>query len=177
MRMTAFCPSCDQQKASAARNQDGLCDECNGGVYQRTKKPANKASQAQAVGINSLPTKREWNPAEGENMPATATTKNYYGELVGKTILAIHFEDDDLGGRDPFPIITFTDGTTAAVQCDPEGNGAGFLCIEQPVKCDQCSKWIAKGEDYYNVKQVCGTETRTVTRCTACVEKKKVGGA
>lgn len=28
-----FCISCDQRKYSAGRNPDGLCDECNGGLY------------------------------------------------------------------------------------------------------------------------------------------------
>lgn len=31
------CPSCGHRKHSATRNSDGMCDECNGGVYLRKR--------------------------------------------------------------------------------------------------------------------------------------------
>lgn len=31
------CPSCGHRKHSATRNPDGMCDECNGGVYLRKR--------------------------------------------------------------------------------------------------------------------------------------------
>lgn len=34
---TARCPSCEHRKASAAKNPDGLCDECNGGIYAKQR--------------------------------------------------------------------------------------------------------------------------------------------
>jgi hypothetical protein len=40
------CPSCEIRKASAAKNPDGLCNECNGGVYIK-KKGGNKVERNQ----------------------------------------------------------------------------------------------------------------------------------
>ena len=36
------CPSCDILKRSAAVNPDGLCDECNGGIYAKKIKVKKK---------------------------------------------------------------------------------------------------------------------------------------
>lgn len=38
LELDDFCVSCDQRKASAKRNPDGLCDDCNGGIYRRKTK-------------------------------------------------------------------------------------------------------------------------------------------
>lgn len=106
-------------------------------------------------------------------MNVTPTTKKHYEALKGKTIKEVKFTDMGDGG-DPAPILVFTDGTEATVQCDPEGNGAGFLNIFEPIKCDQCSKWIGEGEEYFVVTQSCEGKSRKVNRCASCVEKKKV---
>ena len=60
----------------------------------------------------------------------TAFEQEHYGKLVGRQITAILWEEID--GR-PLPVILLTgwdrDGNaaTAAVLCDPEGNGLGHL--------------------------------------------------
>lgn len=51
---------------------------------------------------------------------------NHYGKLVGKTIQGIRFENFEDA---PLPVLIFTDGTSASVMCDPEGNGPGHLDI------------------------------------------------
>jgi len=52
-----------------------------------------------------------------------------YQALVGKTVKRVvkTFEDDCVG-------LDFGDGLIAWVQSDPEGNGMGFLAIEQEGK-------------------------------------------
>jgi len=50
----------------------------------------------------------------------------HYGKLVGKTIQEIRFDNFEDA---PCPVLIFTDGTSASVMCDPEGNGPGFLDI------------------------------------------------
>jgi len=62
------------------------------------------------------------------SVPPAAQTweQRYYGQLVGKTVSAVLFSFG-------LPVIRFTDGTEVAVQCDPEGNGPGFLMgLPQP---------------------------------------------
>jgi len=50
-----------------------------------------------------------------------------YKQLIGKTIKGIavsqNLDFQDIG-------LEFMDGTVAWVQCDPEGNGPGFLAID-----------------------------------------------
>jgi hypothetical protein len=41
-QLADYCVSCDQRKHSAAQNPDGLCDDCNGGIYVRQNKKAVK---------------------------------------------------------------------------------------------------------------------------------------
>ena len=54
---------------------------------------------------------------------------DFYGKIVEKTVESITFEMFE-GRRDnPVPVLRFTDGTSAAVMCDPEGNGPGHLEI------------------------------------------------
>ena len=55
---------------------------------------------------------------------------DHYGQLVGKEVKAIVFEKfEGSSNRPPIPVIEFTDGTSAAVMQDPEGNGPGHLEI------------------------------------------------
>lgn len=61
--------------------------------------------------------------------------EKHYNPLIGWTITAYREEEDEWGG-DPWPIFTlkkegFAD-LEVTVQCDPEGNGAGFLYYEHP---------------------------------------------
>lgn len=71
--------------------------------------------------------------------------KQHYGQLVGLTILKVDFEEDEFGG-DPWPTLLVgkesspgkVDVRTArwvTIQCDTEGNAAGFAAIE-PVQVD-----------------------------------------
>ena len=64
----------------------------------------------------------------------------YYSQLVGFTITGFHMEEDEFGG-DPFPIFTVLSPDNQQLQItvsqDPEGNGAGFLFLEEvaePIK-------------------------------------------
>ncbi|MHB8734243.1 MAG: hypothetical protein ACYC6M_02960 [Terriglobales bacterium] len=65
----------------------------------------------------------------GEVPPAAQTWEHrYYAQLVGKTVARVVID-----GSNRWPIIGFTDGTEVVVQCDPEGNGPGFLMgLPQP---------------------------------------------
>ena len=54
-----------------------------------------------------------------------------YAKLVGKTVKRIQLQDSE-GSPHLKPVIVFTDGTTAFVMCDDEGNGPGALAIESP---------------------------------------------
>ena len=54
----------------------------------------------------------------------TRTVADHYARLVGLTIKRILFQDYE---GQPLPVIEFTNGTTASVMCDPEGNGPGHL--------------------------------------------------
>jgi len=63
-------------------------------------------------------------------MRPTPFEREHYGKLVGRKILAIHWEDYD---GHPLPVLVL-DGkdregrrATVAVLCDPEGNGPGHL--------------------------------------------------
>lgn len=72
----------------------------------------------------------------------TMTQKHYASSLVGKTVKAVSsltktdLEDFGWDTREwgcPSCLIEFTDGTEVIVQCDPEGNGSGFLAIYLPI--------------------------------------------
>jgi hypothetical protein len=49
---------------------------------------------------------------------------NHYAAFLGKTIKDVQIENMD---GQPTPVLVFRDGSTAAVLCDPEGNGPGHL--------------------------------------------------
>ena len=57
----------------------------------------------------------------------------YYGQLVGFKIIGFEFEQDEFGGHD-WPVFTLEkDGEkiTAAISRDAEGNGGGFIFVEE----------------------------------------------
>lgn len=54
----------------------------------------------------------------------------HYEQLVGKTVKAIEWQDFE---GHALPVLKFTDGSDAAVLCDPEGNGVGYLDIANAV--------------------------------------------
>ena len=58
----------------------------------------------------------------------------YYSQLVGFKITGFRMEEDEFGG-DPFPIFRVLSPDNQQLQItvsqDPEGNGAGFLFIEE----------------------------------------------
>jgi hypothetical protein len=60
----------------------------------------------------------------------TPIEREHYGKLVGRNILAIHWQDFE-GQSLPILILSGKDTkgspVTAAVMCDPEGNGPGHL--------------------------------------------------
>ena len=60
----------------------------------------------------------------------TQFERAHYGKLVGRKILAIQWEDFD-GHPLPALVLSGKDSNgrlaTAAVMCDPEGNGPGHL--------------------------------------------------
>lgn len=51
----------------------------------------------------------------------------HYSQLKGKTITEVHVDSE----HELFAL-GFDDNTTAWILCDPEGNGPGFLEIENP---------------------------------------------
>ena len=88
-------------------------------------------------------------------MKVNKRTKDYYAALVGKTVQRVSYYDMGNGGDDA-PVLVFTDGTEATVQCDPEGNGPGFLNIAEGATCGACKRGIAASEDYYQVTDPSG---------------------
>lgn len=52
----------------------------------------------------------------------------HYQQLLGKRIVQIVESTD----RQSFPGFVLNDGKVVWVQCDPEGNGPGFLAIDEP---------------------------------------------
>ena len=78
--------------------------------------------------------------------------KKHYGQLVGLTILKVDFEEDEFGG-DPWPTLLVGKETKSGVvdvrtarwvtiQCDTEGNAAGFAAIE-PIQVDNAKATTA----------------------------------
>jgi hypothetical protein len=63
-----------------------------------------------------------------KGLAVTPYTITHYSKLLGRTLTEIRFETYD---GQPLPVLVFSGGTTAAVFCDPEGNGPGHLDIEQ----------------------------------------------
>lgn len=63
------------------------------------------------------------------NLNMSAYWIDHYGQLVGKEVKWIVFEMFEDDKHRPIPVIEFTDGTSAAVMMDPEGNGPGHLEI------------------------------------------------
>ena len=57
---------------------------------------------------------------------------SHYSQLIGRTVESIVFEKFDGCADQPVPVLRFTDGTSAAVMQDPEGNGPGHLEIITP---------------------------------------------
>ena len=63
--------------------------------------------------------------------------KDYYGQLVGCTIKEFRIEDDseiDEGFDSQFPVFVLSNGKEElkiSVSQDEEGNGSGFLFIEE----------------------------------------------
>lgn len=59
--------------------------------------------------------------------------EKYYGQLVGFTVTAVSFEEDEFGG-DPFPVLHIQhhngDKLKFILSSDEEGNSAGFAFIE-----------------------------------------------
>lgn len=49
-----------------------------------------------------------------------------YSKLIGKQVVQVAKSDDE----EPFYGLVFDDGTVAWIQCDPEGNGPGFLQLQ-----------------------------------------------
>lgn len=62
-----------------------------------------------------------------------AFVKNIKGKVVKG------FVNADAGGDEPFPALEFTDGSILVVQCDPEGNGGGFMSLEKNGKDLGCA--------------------------------------
>lgn len=59
--------------------------------------------------------------------------KNLKGKVV-KGVVSV-----DAGGDEKFPGIAFTDGSLLTIQCDPEGNGPGFMVLEKGGKHLGCA--------------------------------------
>ena len=69
-----------------------------------------------------------------KGLAITPYTVAHYSKLLGRTLTEIRFEAYD---GQPLPVLVFQCGMTAAVFCDPEGNGPGHLDIEQSVSIRQ----------------------------------------
>lgn len=59
-----------------------------------------------------------------DGLSVTPSEVDHYSNLIGRTVTEIRFETYE---GQPLPVIVFRDGMTAAVFCDPEGNGPGHL--------------------------------------------------
>ena len=55
---------------------------------------------------------------------------DYYQQLLGRKIVQIVESTE----HPPTPGLRLDDGRIAWIQCDPEGNGPGFLQIEKPAE-------------------------------------------
>lgn len=62
-----------------------------------------------------------------------ALKKNIKGKVV-KGFVAL-----DVGDGEFWPSLEFTDGSFLVVQCDPEGNGPGFMQLEKDGKNLGCA--------------------------------------
>ena len=60
---------------------------------------------------------------------------NYYNQLIDYVVTGVEFEEDEFGGV-PFPVLNMMhpsgDSVRVIVSSDEEGNGAGFLFVEEP---------------------------------------------
>jgi len=57
----------------------------------------------------------------------------YFSQLIGFTIVGLHMEADEYGGQG-FPVYTLDKGgvkLTATISSDEEGNGGGFIFLEE----------------------------------------------
>jgi hypothetical protein len=74
-------------------------------------------------------------------MKPTKVEVGHYVQLVGKTVKEIQWQEYE---GEALPILVFTDGSNAAVMRDPEGNGVGFLDIEERQRtsapCPECGR-------------------------------------
>jgi len=56
--------------------------------------------------------------------------QDHYRQLLGHRIVQLAESTD----QPPIPGLLLDDGTAVWIQCDPEGNGPGFLLIEKPTE-------------------------------------------
>ena len=58
----------------------------------------------------------------------------YYSQLIDFVVTGVEFEDDEFGGA-PFPVLLMMhpsgDTVRVVVSSDEEGNGAGFLFVDE----------------------------------------------
>jgi hypothetical protein len=59
---------------------------------------------------------------------------DYYSQLIDYVVTGVEFEEDEFGGA-PFPVLTMMhpsgDVVRVVVSSDEEGNGAGFLFVDE----------------------------------------------
>ena len=64
----------------------------------------------------------------------TFNMNDYYKQLIDFVVTGFEFEEDEFGGE-PFPVLTMMhpsgDVVRVVVSSDEEGNGAGFLFVEE----------------------------------------------
>lgn len=64
--------------------------------------------------------------------------KEYYEQLIGYKVVGFHFERDEHGDDEGWPVFSVVkDGhepINVVVSRDPEGNGGGFLFLEDGEK-------------------------------------------
>jgi hypothetical protein len=58
----------------------------------------------------------------------------YYSQMIDFVVTGVEFEDDEFGGA-PFPVLLMMhpsgDTVRVVVSSDEEGNGAGFLFVDE----------------------------------------------
>lgn len=63
----------------------------------------------------------------------TYISPEFKKNIKGRTVKEVAKDQND------FPCLVFTDGSVLVVQCDPEGNGPGFMSLEKDGKDLGCA--------------------------------------
>lgn len=66
-----------------------------------------------------------------EGLSVTQNVAEYFSKLVGRKIVNVQLLQDIYSGTaEPITVLVFDDDSSATILCDPEGNGPGFIDIQ-----------------------------------------------